>query len=91
MTRKRFVKLLMAEGYSRNGANEIAEEVLADGFTYAEGYDHVTRMLPLVKAMVDTFADAVKKATDAITRIAVAAAEAAKAFVDAFHAAMAQT
>jgi hypothetical protein len=34
MTRKRFVKLLMADGYSRNHANSIAREAIADGCTY---------------------------------------------------------
>lgn len=34
MTRKRFVKLLMADGYSRNKANSIARETVAGGNTY---------------------------------------------------------
>lgn len=34
MTRKRFVKLLMADGYSRNKANSIAKQTVADGDTY---------------------------------------------------------
>lgn len=34
MTRKRFVKLLMAEGYSRNKANSLARETIAGGCTY---------------------------------------------------------
>ena len=34
MTRKRFVKLLMADGYSRNKANTIARQTVADGDTY---------------------------------------------------------
>ena len=38
MTRKRFVKLLMADGYSRNKANSIARETVADGDTYGSRY-----------------------------------------------------
>ena len=34
MTRKRFIKLLMADGYSRNKANSIARQAVADGYTY---------------------------------------------------------
>lgn len=34
MTRKRFVKLLMADGYSRNKANSIARKTIANGDTY---------------------------------------------------------
>lgn len=38
MTRKRFVKLLMAQGYSRNDANSIAKQTVADGDTYGSRY-----------------------------------------------------
>lgn len=38
MTRKRFVKLLMADGYSRNKANSIAKQTAADGDTYGSRY-----------------------------------------------------
>lgn len=38
MTRKRFVKLLMADGYSRNKANSIAKQTVADGDTYGARY-----------------------------------------------------
>lgn len=36
MTRKRFVKLLMAEGFSRNYANFIAETWASKNFSYEE-------------------------------------------------------
>lgn len=38
MTRKRYVKLLMADGYSRNEANSIAKQTVADGDTYWSRY-----------------------------------------------------
>ena len=38
MTRKRFVKLLMADGYSRNKANSIAKQTVADGDAYGSRY-----------------------------------------------------
>ena len=38
MTRKRFVKLLMADGYSRNKANAIARKTIADGNTYGSQF-----------------------------------------------------
>lgn len=84
MTRKQFIKLLMAEGYSRNSANEIADEVLEDGFTYAEGYGHITRMLPLVKSMIP-------KMSDAITKMATAVGKAVSEAIEAFNAAMTET
>jgi hypothetical protein len=37
MTRKRFVKLLMSEGYSRNEANEMAKDA-REGYSYEVSY-----------------------------------------------------
>lgn len=91
MTRKRFIKLLMAEGYSRNSANNIAGDVLKDGRSYAEAYDQITRLLPLMQAMAAPIADAVKKMTEAIGRVTRAVAEAVSAAAEAFSAAMSQT
>lgn len=39
MTRKRYVKLKMAEGLSRNEANRNAREIVAEGLSYQEEYD----------------------------------------------------
>jgi hypothetical protein len=91
MTRKRFIKLLMEEGYSRNSANNIANSVLKDGYSYAEGYDQINRLLPLVQAMIPNVIDFIEKATTAIAKVATAVVEAARAAVDAFSAAMSQT
>lgn len=38
MTRKRFVKLLMSNGYSRNDANRVAMAVVSRGCTYDYEY-----------------------------------------------------
>ena len=38
MTRKRFVKLLMSRGYSRNGANQAALTAISGGHTYEGAY-----------------------------------------------------
>ncbi len=38
MTRKRFVKLMMAEGHSRNSANVLARQVGKKGISYQRGY-----------------------------------------------------
>ena len=91
MTRKRFVKLLMAEGYSRNSANDIAGDVVKDGYSYAEGYDHVTRLLPLVQAFCEKLPTAVRAATEAFSKLATAIGEAARAAADTFYAAMSRT
>lgn len=38
MTRKRFIKLLMSQGYSRNEAVALAAQVPGSGQSYAETY-----------------------------------------------------
>lgn len=42
MTRKRFVKLLMAKGYSRNSANDLAVAMLERGLDYGSAYTAAT-------------------------------------------------
>lgn len=91
MTRKRFVKLLMAEGYSRNSANKIAQDVLADGMTYAEGFDQVTRMLPVIQEALQRMSEAIQPVVDAIWKTSCALVEAVKAFSDTFLAEMGRT
>ena len=38
MTRKRFVKLLMSQGITRNEANEKAKSYISNGFSYEKAY-----------------------------------------------------
>lgn len=40
MTRKRYIKLKMSEGLSRNEAVQNAREIVAEGISYQEDYDH---------------------------------------------------
>lgn len=51
MTRKRFVKLMMAEGYSRNTANLMAWKAAAQGVSYQKTYDAATGMSRLIKKL----------------------------------------
>lgn len=90
MTRKRFVKLLMAEGYSRNSANNVADATIMCGYSYAEGYAHVTNLLPLIEAVAVRFGKAVQKFADSIDKCAKAMSEAASAAGKALYAAMSQ-
>lgn len=39
MTRKRYIKLLMAQGVSRNDAQASAREVVVEGISYQQDYD----------------------------------------------------
>lgn len=51
MTRKRFVKLIMARGYSRNEANELARAVVEDGGSYEREYAKIFVALSMLDVM----------------------------------------
>ena len=75
MTRKRFVKLLMSRGYSRNEANQAALTAISDGHTYDGVYfavrvnDGDPEVLEAVKAVCDRIAEAVADFQNAINAI----------------------
>lgn len=75
MTRKRFVKLLMARGYSRNDANQAALTAISNGHTY-EGVYFAVRVN-------DGDAEAVEAVREACVRIAQAAALVSRAIMEA--------
>lgn len=78
MKRKRFVKLLMSRGYSRNEANHRAQAVVRTGATYEQLYFAVrvecgdSEALEALQEMFDRIAAAVKNISEA----AIAAAKA---------------
>lgn len=91
MTRKRFVKLMMAEGYDRNGANSLAQCIVAGGDTYKAEYAkhvEVQRMLLKCGTSVDGLAEAITAIADAARRWSNAIAEGFAAFSAAYTAAM---
>ena len=84
MTRKRFVKLLMAKGYSRNSADCIAWEARRKGYSYEKAY-HLETAIP---DLVDRIAPAIIKLGETVGRMAAALGAGFAAFGEAFHAAM---
>lgn len=86
MTRKRFTKLLMAQGYSRNKANRIAEEISANGKTYAEVY---AAFLEFSERFAVGMSDIVERVSKTIAKTAQALGEAIAAFSKAYHERMA--
>lgn len=78
MTQKRFVKLLMSQGYSRNTANAMARMAQARGKTYQQTYDAVTSFARLSK----TLTDAVEPMTKAFKRMVRALSAGVEAFGD---------
>lgn len=87
MTRKRFVKLLMANGYSRNMAQFITQLEAGLGNSYKEAFGKYKRdgsaalmndfLSPEIYSVINDVAES-------FGRIARAACAAAEAFVDAF-------
>lgn len=77
MTRKRFVKLMMSHGVSRNRANRLADHVFSKNGSYKEGY----KMWSLVNGF-SSIAD-FGKIADAASKAAVAIGELARSILGA--------
>ena len=84
MTRKRYVKLLMARGYSRNDANLRAERALSRGRSFRQDYDCLLVGDGGMEGLLEGF-EAVKRAFSAV---AAAIREGFAAFEKTYQAAM---
>lgn len=88
MTRKRFVKLLMAAGYDRNEANAIAADARSRGIEYNKVYIAANGILTAgIKwngVDIDAVCDGFRKIVDAAQKVAQAVCNAAAAFTKAF-------
>ncbi len=77
MTRKRYVKLLMAKGYSRNEANAKAKVVVEKGGVYASEYyeqfnifaDLCRLIYPLVTVDLSGLNETMRRAAESAERI----------------------
>ena len=76
MTRKRFIKLLMAHGYSRNAAHSCAWYVQSTGTPYAKAYDEMRPSLEMLRAVLSVQL--------AMPQIAAAMKERLEVFADTF-------
>lgn len=80
MTRKRFVKLLMSRGYSRNEANSKAQAAVSAGVTYEQAYFAVRveagdkEALEAVQAACERIVEAVRSITEAAMAASMAIA-----------------
>lgn len=72
MTRKRFVKLLMAEGIGRNEANAAAEIARKNGESYERSYN---LMIGAGKALADAWAKIVEIVQESVNTVRVNLAE----------------
>lgn len=82
MTRKRFVKLCMARGYSRNEAQELALDARQKGRSYAEAMGIMDASRVVLPQITEYIAGAIAE----IGRVAAAAAEGFAAALEAFSA-----
>lgn len=82
MKRKRFVKLLMANGYSRNAANAIADTVPALGLSYKIKYASMLKPLNYLLSLIGG-EQMCKRLSEAITYMANCITEAATKIISA--------
>lgn len=80
MTRKRFIKLQMAQGYSRNTAEALARRARAAGWSYAVAFDKLTAARCLIAGMADGLKSVLDPVCAWMRQVARAAAAAGAAF-----------
>lgn len=93
MTRKRYIKLLMAEGIKRDNANAMAWKVVRDGRSYAEAYaveaDYIEKLKARAMEVLPQLTAAITEAAPAILEAAAKAVRALAAGIGAFNEAFA--
>lgn len=91
MTRKRFVKLLMSQGYSRNEANSTADLAIAFQPSYEAAYAAITERGCVLPYKLDTreLEAAMRQISDAALRICEAFSAGMQAFCKAYSERMA--
>lgn len=57
MTRKRYIKLEMADGLSRNEANQNAREIVAEGLSYEKEYYNDPTVIKLTQEQIQALAE----------------------------------
>ena len=96
MTRKRYIKLLMARGISRNEAQGCAREVVAEGISYQQDYDEIIGFAAQFDKSEIAYQDAIAAIQrivdgglpafiEAIEKMVVAVSAGVKAFAEAFR------
>ena len=86
MTRKRFVKLLMAKGYDRNWAKDMAMVAQKNGYSYEKAY----RMAAGIPDLVDNLTPAIVNLVETVSKLATALGAGFAAFAEAYTASMKQ-
>lgn len=92
MTKKRYIKLLMAQGHSRNYANECAQEVADAGgsYSYEKAYALAyaldrTNWISAAHQLGEVIESITASMTKAVNAVAAGIAAFGKAFQDAYE------
>ena len=92
MTRKRFIKLLMSRGYSRNEASNIAADTRSCGMGYSNAYKAeqvaLAARIKLKEIDITAVCDAIRNIVDMATKVACAISKAVGAFAETYRAEM---
>ncbi len=81
MTRKRFIKLCMSKGYSRNTANLLASKAQENGMCYVTAWQQAKSASQLIRSIDwDAIANALYPITEAFHEMIIAAGKAIKEF-----------
>ena len=85
MTRKRYIKLLMAAGYSRNEAASLAAIAQSMGVPYAEALsnDNAYQFSKAIKRVTSAIVDEIPSFIEGIVNAAVSLAETITAYLTA--------
>lgn len=85
MTRKRYTKLLMAQGWSRNSANELAEYARKKGISYQAAIDKFPFSPERIAELSTQLCDSLHSIGDALKRFVDAFSAGLGAFVEKFN------
>ena len=92
MTRKRFVKLLMADGFSRNEANIVSTAARNSGIDYKPAYKAEMALSATKSSLknvdISAVCDAIRSVADMAIKVASATAKAVSAFAETYMAEM---
>ena len=89
MTRKRFVKLCMSKGYSRNTAYLLARDAQENGTSYETALHQIEFADQLIRAIDwEAFGQAMNSVIETVGKIAAAAGKAVEAAASAFREAL---
>ncbi len=88
MTRKKFIKLLMSQGYSRNEAEKTALVCRGKGMPYEGSYELLVQLKSVISTILPNIGVMVAEAVENIQRMARAVSGYWTETVKAFYAAM---